>query len=450
MMAKRKRYIRSPHRGVVLIRRKLPSGGSSWRARWKDPKTGKLVYLTLDPLELTTADARKDWAIAKSAKLAKERQLLSLGEEPAEETKVKDAVKEYLERRGREVKDTTIEAYRRGVEYFRDWLQEESVRFTQEIEPPHLARFRAALVARVRRRPVMGGTRGQRALNGKEGTRSPLTVNRDLRAVVTMLNDWRRIGIAPDLGRDTIRDNLRAAKSTRPVLEFLRGPELRKLLQAALRHDAKRFDLTRDEAKGKGEPGTSPRFETFAPFIVAVLLTGGRFGEIAGLQWDEVNLEAEEILLDADRTKTGHGRRVDLSPTPGLKAVLAAMHLQKGRKPFVFRGAGAITQNTARVAARRLARDFGAPEFTWQQLRRTCGTHLTCAPGIYGAASAFLSAKRLGHSVAVAEKHYVGAVTNIPVDAKTLEEAMGITDLVGDVARVISSGEQAASRAKEA
>jgi hypothetical protein len=48
---------------------------------------------------------------------------------------------------------------------------------------------------------------------------------------------------------------------------------------------------------------------------------------------------------------------------------------------------------------------------------------LTSAPAIYGAASAFISGKRLGHSVTVAEKHYVGIVTISP-DARTIEEAM--------------------------
>jgi hypothetical protein len=59
-------------------------------------------------------------------------------------------------------------------------------------------------------------------------------------------------------------------------------------------------------------------------------------------------------------------------------------------------------------------------------LRQTCGTYLTNAPGIFGAASAYRSAKQLGHSVAVAERHYVGLVRGIPRDARTLEGAMQV------------------------
>jgi antitoxin HigA-1 len=45
--------------------------------------------------------------------------------------------------------------------------------------------------------------------------------------------------------------------------------------------------------------------------------------------------------------------------------------------------------------------------FGWQALRRSCGTYLTNAPGICGAASVYRSAKQLGHSVQLAERHYL-------------------------------------------
>jgi hypothetical protein len=60
-------------------------------------------------------------------------------------------------------------------------------------------------------------------------------------------------------------------------------------------------------------------------------------------------------------------------------------------------------------------------------LRSTCGTYLTNAPGIFGAASAYRSAKQLGHSVTVAERHYVGLI-RLPVSAKTLDDATGVAD----------------------
>ncbi len=65
---------------------------------------------------------------------------------------------------------------------------------------------------------------------------------------------------------------------------------------------------------------------------------------------------------------------------------------------------------------------------------------LTCAPAICGAASAFISAKCLGYSVVVAERNYVGAMTNISQEAETLEEAMGIDGLISRPAVPATTG----------
>ena len=73
-----------------------------------------------------------------------------------------------------------------------------------------------------------------------------------------------------------------------------------------------------------------------------------------------------------------------------------------------------------------MMKTYGAPTFDWQLLRSTCGTYLTNAPGIFNAATVFMSAKQLGHSVAVAERHYLGVHRGIPREAHTLEAAMGL------------------------
>jgi hypothetical protein len=44
-----------------------------------------------------------------------------------------------------------------------------------------------------------------------------------------------------------------------------------------------------------------------------------------------------------------------------------------------------------------------------------------------------MSARQLGHSVTVAEKHYLGVVRGIPREARTLEAAMQIEDLARQV-----------------
>jgi hypothetical protein len=50
------------------------------------------------------------------------------------------------------------------------------------------------------------------------------------------------------------------------------------------------------------------------------------------------------------------------------------------------------------------------------------------APAIFGVATVFMSARKLGHSVAVAEGHCLGAHRGIAAEAKSLEAAMQIGD----------------------
>jgi hypothetical protein len=67
---------------------------------------------------------------------------------------------------------------------------------------------------------------------------------------------------------------------------------------------------------------------------------------------------------------------------------------------------------------------------------------LTNAPGIFGAASAYRSAKQLGHSVAVAERHYLDVMRGIPREARTLEAAMQIEKQMTRVIAAVSEPRQ--------
>lgn len=64
---------RAAHPGVVLVPRPLSSGTVSWRARWRDPDTGRTVWKTLDRVALNTAERRVRWASDMSQLLAAKR-----------------------------------------------------------------------------------------------------------------------------------------------------------------------------------------------------------------------------------------------------------------------------------------------------------------------------------------------------------------------------------------
>ena len=47
-----------------------------------------------------------------------------------------------------------------------------------------------------------------------------------------------------------------------------------------------------------------------------------------------------------------------------------------------------------------------------------------------------MSSRRLGHSVTIAERHYVGLVS-IPSEAHTLEQAMGVENLAEQIVAAV-------------
>jgi len=154
------------------------------------------------------------------------------------------------------------------------------------------------------------------------------------------------------------------------------------------------------------------------------------------LTWDAVDLDAPdaqgkkvgEIRLAASATKTRTARTIFLDVSPALRRMLFAMKLASGGRGHVFGGLEPYTAALVESTRRRLLKDYGAPPFDWQSLRSTCATYLTNAAGVFGAATVYLSAKQLGHSVAVAERHYLGVHRGIPRDARTSEEAMRLDE----------------------
>src|SRR5690349_16049250 len=71
-MPKRRR-VRSPHPGVVILKRVLPSGAVRFQARYRDPISGRTLKPLLDPVALRTTQARTLWAKALHESLAVRR-----------------------------------------------------------------------------------------------------------------------------------------------------------------------------------------------------------------------------------------------------------------------------------------------------------------------------------------------------------------------------------------
>jgi integrase len=428
------RRTRSPHPGVVLLPPDEAGRHPTHRARYEDPDTGKMVKERLDPMALRTKEARRDWAIRKSRALAKRRVELDGGAPRATGTGLSSAIERYYEDHP-ELRPATVQAYRDATKKLTAWAARQGITSGDDLTGPLLLGFRATLV---REKKTVRGPNGTRV--AIDARRSPHSANRELRAVGTVLTYVRRLGLLPRLTLEGIHDGLQKLRTPIEPPECLRQGDVQRLLEAALRHDAAVFVETRAEHAGEGRPGTTLRHVAIAPLTAVLLLTGMRLGEALVLEWGHVDLDAldhdgnraGEIRIGA-ASKTARGRVVDLVVSPALRALLAALRLRSGGKGTVL----GLSRNDAQAAARRLVGTYGAPNGSnWHALRATCGSYLTNSPGIFGAASAYRSAKQLGHSVQIAERHYVGVIRGIPPTAKTLEAAMQIVE---PMERVVAS-----------
>ena len=434
MGAKKQRRIRSPHPGVILL---APRGARrSWRACWVDPDSGKETYEKL-PKTITTIEQRRAWAIDKAKELNKRRVELEAGAVRASGRTLSAALKDYFEQNPH-LRARTLYINQVASDKLEAFAAKEGVTSCDEVNRPLLKRFRAHLIKEPKKRAKAGGKRGEFAAGDEP--RSVVSVNQDIVAAKAVLNYLCELEVFARLNPLDLKLALKEVEEPEKHIEFHKPDEIKRLIEAALDHDAETFTLTRDEAAGKGEPGTTPKYPAVAPFTAFVLLSGCRKSEALDVDWSMIDLDASdnhgkkagEMKIEGTGTKTRKKRTVGLEVSPALRALLVAMHAAAG-KPKAGRVFD-FTIESADAAVDRLKADYKAPaDFTWQVLRATCGTFLTNAPGIFEAASVYRSAKQLGHSVAVAEESYVGLIRGISPKAKTLEAAMGIQALMKKV-----------------
>lgn len=437
------RRSRSAHPGVSYVRR-WKKGEQVVRARWQDPDSGKWCEFTFDTQDITTIEGRRTWMIEKSRALQQRRFALAKGAAPHTGETLKEAVESYFTTKGLRLKESTRDSYQAASDLLLEWAGLARLRLADELRADHLASFVEWLAVRPAKAAVKGGRRDERAPTDRSC--SPTGVNSRLRSVKAIVNHLRRQGRLPHITSDDIKDRLKPLKTPKPRPSFLRAPQVRALVQAALRHDAAAFAMTRDE-KSRGTKGGTAKNHPIAPFIAYMLMTGCRLEEALRVTWSAIDFEAKdergrrvgEIVLGAEQVKTGHERAIDLGICPALKRILAAMKLKAGGAPYVFGGAEPWSRTIVERARRRLVDEFGAPEFTWSQtqgkkasLRATCGTYLTNS-SVYASASPFHSARRLGHSVMIAERHYVGTLKGLPKKAKTLEAVLEIRKEIDEV-----------------
>lgn len=448
MKRRRKARGATKHEGATLLKRRHKSGGTYWAVRYRDPRDGKRHERTV-PAHLTTNEQRRAWAAGfvrdELAGLVAAVQRSGAPRKP--EATLAEAIEDYYRQPPDPLRATTVATYRMGTDALLAFAVERRIVRAADLRPEHLADFRGWMFAAPKMvQAAVKGRRGARVPAKDRTPRSVVSVNSRIRSVKTVLNELRRRRFTPLIARDDLIDNLRRAEEPRPLPQPLKPSDVEGLLQAALRHDAETFAETREEHAGRAERGATPRYEPIAPYVAVLLLTGMREGEARPLAWSAVDLDhgpggCGSIALDPSAVKTKQARVIDLAVSPLLRQLLRTMKLRAGGARYVFAArtgddedARPYSRSLVEAARKRLRSVYGAPDFTWQQLRETCSAYLTNAT-IFPTATR--CAQQLGHSVVVAERHYIGRAP-VPVDpaARSLEAAMCVE---AEMARVVAA-----------
>jgi integrase len=431
---RKKRRVRSPHPGIVLV--KPDASHPYWRARYKEPDLGRMVKTRLDPLVITTAEARRDWAVKKAKSIAHRKMSIEAGAHRATGVLLTTVVDRYFAAHPK-LRARTREVYRAGADKMLAWAKQHGVTVVDDLTRAHLARLREHFIKTPKTLPAQGsGKAGKRVTSNEQ--RSPSTINQELTSVSVVLSYLVDVDAFPKLTGEDLRRALKRLPNTKKRVKFLAPADCKRLIEACLRHDAEMNAGPAEPRRGRKAGGLEPRYTPITPIVTALLLGGFRIGEALQIKWSMVDLNAldvagrqvGEIHLPAEIVKTNKPRTVGLDVSPALRKMLAAMQLRSGGNGLVFK----IKSANVDKSIERLVSKYGAPAFTPHVLRRTCGTYLVNAAGICGSASVFRAAQQLGHSVQVAESSYWGLLRGIPATVRTLEDAMQISSLVGKVA----------------
>lgn len=338
-------------------------GVKKWQLSYVDPDTGKRKRPTIGDVGTMPRSQAVREAERVSMRLRVRRDRPGVSFEAAFDA--------WLDDREADLRPDTIAHYRKHVRVVLGELPlPHSVTLVQ---PADLAMCRSAIA----RMPQSVKTRNNR-----------------LGAIRAGLTWMRRRGMTPEVSGADIRDQLYPipADAVRP--KFHSTDELVRVLEGV---------RARDEAEHGQRIGHA---------VVVLLLTGMRLGEFCGLTWDAVDFEANRI--DLTRTKTRRPRWIDLDVSPSVRAILERM---ERLGPYVWAGHEPICPKRVSAWFWRLKEYRGIPTSGPQMLRRTCSTFLTAMVGFDR------SAVRMGHTVEVAQRRYVGLV-KLRGNPATLEEAM--------------------------
>lgn len=338
------------HDGGGLFLRIRPSGAKSWLFSFSLPNDPKLIRMTLGSLKnISLKEAR--------TKLPELQDQVSQGIDP---------------RYARTAKQTENSTAITMQKLFNDWI--EFIKLAGVITPKwikrhedrwrlHLRKKLGNLLAKdVTRAHIANALDAMTRKGIKEETRKALTT-------LNLMLDYglTRHSIEINPAR-TLKPKDFAASAARSLERALTLPELRTLWRT--------LDQAMEVRKGIAK--TSALSIITATAIKLLILTGARRSEVAGMRWDELNLEARTWTLPSNHTKN-HTQHVIYLGDLALTLVETLQPLT-GNTAFVFdtgRQTGHIHTDSLTTALNRLKKSAPLNElkpFTIHDLRRSAAT----------------------------------------------------------------------------
>lgn len=350
------------HDGSGLFLRIRPSGAKSWLFSFSLPNDRKLIRMTLGSLkDISLKEAR--------AKLPELHGQVSQGIDP---------------RYARAAKQTENSAAITMQKLFNDWI--EFIKLAGVITPKWIKRHEARW--RLHLRKKLGN------LLAKDVTRAHLAnaldamtrkgIKEETRKALTTLNLMLDYGLTRHLIESNPARMLKpkdfAASAARSRERALTLTELRTLWGA--------LDQATEVRKGVAK--TSVLSVITATAIRLLILTGARRGEVAGMRWDELNLETDTWTLPSHRTKNRKQHVIYFGEL--ALTLIAALKPLTGNTTFVLdtgRNTGHIHTDSLTTAINRLKKIAPLNElkpFTIHDLRRSAATawgeHLKVKPHV--------------------------------------------------------------------
>jgi len=143
----------------------------------------------------------------------------------------------------------------------------------------------------------------------------------------------------------------------------------------------------RGELNKAGRPRAHPSMFPWGAYFRLLLLTGQRRGEVAGMRWDALDLDARTWALEASETKSGRAHLVPLSPAAvellkGLPRITSKQNGEDVLSPYVLTTNGRAPIADFSKPKRWLDEEMdrlhrtAIPDWRTHDLRRTVSTAL--------------------------------------------------------------------------